>query len=274
MAKTKTTDGSAQVPARWDEELARQAQIAMGMEESTSTGAFFGLKGGILTFDKLPIANNKMAVVILDTLLENVYFKDEFDPDVMAAPTCFAHGRLEKELKPHQSVVDAKQAQAEQCQGCQWNEFGTADKGRGKACRNTRRLALIPAGTLDGNDKFTAYTKPDQFASSVIGFMKLPVTSVKPYSAFVKQLAAVMHRPPHGIYTKISVIPDKDTQFRVTFDALGNVPDQIMEVVMKRHEEAGALIVSPYSLAGPEEEGVSKKAGQKGKAAKKQTRKY
>lgn len=273
MAKAKTAEGSAQVPARWDEELARQAQLAMGMEESTSTGAFFGLKGGILTFDKLPIANNKMAVVILDTLLENVYYKDEFDPDAMASPTCFAHGRVDKDMKPHQIVVDAKQAQSEQCHGCQWNEFGTADKGRGKACRNTRRLALIPAGTIDGNDKFTAFTKPDQFSSSVIGFMKLPVTSVKPYSAFVKQLAAVMHRPPHGIYTKIAVTPDKDTQFRVTFDALGNVPDHIMEVIMKRHDEAAALIVSPYSLTAPDE-GGAKKPGTKGKATKKQSRKY
>lgn len=263
---------SAQVPAVWDEELARRAQIAMSTEESTSTGAFFGLKGGILTFDKIPIANNKMGVIILDSLLENVYFEEEFDPDVIAAPTCFAHGRLEKDMKPHDLVVAAGQAQFAQCAGCPKNAFGTADKGRGKACRNTRRLALVPAGTLDGNDKWVPFTKPDQFATSVIGFMKLPVTSVKPYSAFVKQLAGVLHRPPFAIFTKIAVIPDKDTQFKVTFEALGNVPDSLMDVILKRNEEAAALIAQPYSLESPD---AAPKAGKAAKTkGKKSSRKY
>jgi len=262
-----------QVPALWDEELARRAKLAVSVEESTSTGAFFGLKGGILTFDKVPIANNKMGVIILDSLLENVFFKDEFDPDVIAAPTCFAHGRLEKEMKPHDLVVAANQAQHAQCAGCPKNVFGSADKGRGKACRNTRRLALIPAGTLDAHDKWVPFTKEDQFTSSVIGFMKLPVTSVKPYSVFVKQLAGVMHRPPFAIFTKVAVIPDQDTQFKITFDALGNVPDNLMETILKRHEEAAALIAEPYSLEAPEQAGAKKAT--KGKAAgKKGSRKY
>ena len=268
MAK-KTT---GQVPALWDEELARRAQIAMSTEESTSTGAFFGLKGGILTFDKIPIANNKMGVIVLDSLLENVYFDSEYDPDVIAAPICFAHGRLEKDMKPHELVVAAGQAQSEQCTGCPKNAFGTADKGRGKACRNTRRLALIPAGTLDANDKWTPFSKPDQFATSVIGFMKLPVTSVKPYSAFVKQLAGVLHRPPFAIFTKIAVIPDKDTQFKVTFEALGNVPDSLMDVIMKRNEEAMALIAQPYSLESPD--AAPAKASKVKSKSKKAARKY
>lgn len=273
MGKTKTTHESAQVPARWDEELARQAQLTLSTEESTATGAFFGLKGGILTFDKLPIPGNQMAVIVVDALLENIHFAGEYDPDVVAAPTCFAFGRLEKELRPHQVVVEAAQAQSESCQTCPHNVFGSADKGRGKACRNTRRLALIPAGTLDAAGKFIPFTKTEQFSTSVIGFMKLPVTSVKAYSAYVKQLAAVMRRPPHAVVTKIVVVPDKDTQFKVLFEPLGNVSDVLLEVVMKRHEEAAVLIGTPYSLSQPDEESATRGARKKQPAAKK-ARKY
>src|SRR5512139_1514558 len=212
--------------AEWDEELAKQAEVAAGMEESSSGGQFFSTKGGILTWQDAPLPDNQMAVIIVDSVLENVYYEQEYDIDNPSSPTCFAFGRDEKTIAPHQVVVEAGQGVSDQCDGCEMNEFGTAVRGRGKACRNTRRLALIPAGTL-ANNRFTMFDE-EAIASATVGFMKLPVTSVKGYATFVKQVAGTLRRPPHGIITKVRVVPDAKTQFKVLFEPMDNVPNELL----------------------------------------------
>ena len=135
--------------ATWDEQLAQQAEVAAGMEKNVAGGQFFSLRSATLSFNDAPITGNRMAVIILDGIMENVYYEGEFNADQANSPSCFAFGRDESTIAPHESVVAAGQAQHEQCQGCPHNEWGTADRGRGKACRNTRRLGLISAGNLD-----------------------------------------------------------------------------------------------------------------------------
>lgn len=255
----------------WDEELAKQAAIAAGMEESTASGQFFGLKAGVLTWNDTPVQNNEMAVIILDSVLENVYYEGAYDPDVPQSPTCFAFGRDDKTMAPHANVVAAGNQQCGAsglCNGCEMNEFGSAEKGKGKACRNTRRLAMIPAGNFNKNGDFTMFKESDHFATTPIGFMKLPVTSVKGYAAFVKQVAGVLRRPPHGIITKVKVIPDPKSQFKVIFEPLENVPNDFMGSIMERNKEAQALIEFPYSLDDAEEAPAAKRGAKKASPAK------
>lgn len=245
MATQKPKSGTQVI--KWEEELARQAQIAAQTEESTATGSFFSLKSGILSFNDVPLPNNEMAVVILDGVLENVYYEGAYNPDNVQSPTCFAFGRDEKDMAPHKIVIDAGNSMAGTsglCQGCEMNEWGSADTGRGKACRNSRRLAMIPAGTLE-NGKFKAFTNEEQFESN-IAYMKLPVTSVKGYAAFVKQVVGALKRPPHAIFTKVKVVPDAGSQFKVTFEALSQIPDSLLGIIMQRHDEAVESIEFPY----------------------------
>lgn len=258
--------------ARWDEELARQAAAAAAVEESTATGQFFSLKGGQLTFNDMPLPGNQMAVVILDGILENVKYEGDYDPDNVQSPTCFAFGRVEKEMQPHKIVIESGNSLAGasgQCAGCDHNQWGSADKGRGKSCRNTRRLAMVPAGTFDDRGRFEPFEDEDQTASAAIAYMRLPVTSVTGYAAFVKQVTGALKRPPHTIFTKVSVMPDPKNQFRVNFEPIAKVPDSLIETLMARHEEAKGAIDFPYSL--PEDEAPAQKRGKpapaRGKAA-------
>jgi hypothetical protein len=243
--KAKTTSIVA-----WDEELAKQAEIAAGMEASVAAGQFFSIKAGVLSWNDAPIPGNAMPVIIVDSILENVYYEGEYDPDTPQSPTCFAFGRDDKTMSPHKDVIAAGNQQCGAsglCAGCEMNEFGTAEKGRGKACRNTRRLAMIPAGNFDKSGKVELIDDEDHFKSTPIGFMKLPVTSVKGYAAFVKQVAGALRRPPHGIITKVSVVPDPKTQFRVVFEPIDKVPNELMGIIMDRNKEAQAVIDFPYT---------------------------
>ncbi|MDD2775546.1 MAG: hypothetical protein PHU06_06295 [Gallionella sp.] len=259
--KATSTDTPGTALVNWDEELAKQAEVAAGMEASAGGGQFFSTKGGQLSFNDMPIPGNHMAVIIVDSVLENVMYDGRYDPDVPQAPICFAFGRDEKDLKPHELVVANETAQHETCQGCPMNEWASAETGKGKACRNTRRLALVPAGTLSATGHLDQLATSDDLATAAMGFLKLPVTSVKGYATFVKSVAGALRRPPFGILTKISVIPDAKTQFRVVFSPLQPASDELMPVIMQRRAEASKLIEAPYSLESREAAPPPAKAG-------------
>lgn len=257
MARKAQTTSTAVVP--WDEQLAKDAEIAAELERNAGGGSFFSVRGGMLTFNDMPVPNNTMVVVIVDGIFENVYYEGDFDPTSPSPPTCFAFARDEANLAPHETVVAANQAQNDVCAGCDKNAWGTADKGRGKACRNTRRLALIPAGTFDANGRFIASKDEEFFEKSPIGFLKLPVTSVKGYATFVKQIAGGMKLPPHGIFAKVTARPDAKNQVMVSVEALGAIPHGLMAMIMKRRGEAQNTIEQPYPLSF--EEAETKPAG-------------
>lgn len=245
---TKTSDSTALV--NWDEQLAAQAQVAAGMEASSGGGQFFSTKSGQLSFGGNPMPGNQMAVVILDHIFETTYYEGDYDPENPSPPTAFALGRVENELRWHETSAEG--FAGELCKDsdvCQW---GSADKGRGKAAKETRRLAMISAGTFNQQGKFEPHSDPDHFASAEPAYMKLPVMSVKGWATFVKQIAEVMRRPPHGIFTKVSVVPDAKSQFRVLFEPLAAISNDLLPIIMKKHEAVKSVIEFPYNMEAPE----------------------
>ena len=244
---SSTTPSTAIVP--WDEELARAATIAAGMEAGAGGSQFFSMKAGQLSFNDMPVPGNQMAVVVLDYILENVYYAEKYDAVNPMPPTCFAFGRDDHKMAPHPIVFEHQQEQNAQCRDCPQNEWASAETGRGKACRNTRRLALVSAGTIDPQtNRFVAFDDPQHYADAPVQYLKLPVTSVKPWGGYVKQLIATVKRPPFGMFTRIRILPDNKTQFRVECSALGPIPDELRSVIMTRHADAEKAIDFPYAL--------------------------
>lgn len=277
-------ESSSRELADWDEQMKADARLASKMEENTATGQFFSLKAGVLSWNDSPLVNNEMACVVVDSILENVTYDEGYDEDQRSPPVCFAFGRAKGDeekviMMPHADVVARGQQINDTCDGCERNKFGTAEKGRGKACSNRRRLALIPIGKLDNNGRFTPEKHAKNVEEASMGFLKLPVMSVKNWSAYVKQLSGATGRPPYGVVTKVKVIPDSKSQFRVTFEALQEIPRDLGPAVLKRVKEAQAAIMQPYNLDGEEEQAPAPKGrgkpAAKGRApAKKAPRKY
>jgi len=218
------------------------------------SGTFITVRGGVLQFNKQPIAGNKLDVIVADAVLENVYYEDDFDPDAPASPVCYAFGRTEEEMAPHPK---AEKPQHPTCAGCPMNEFGTAAKGKGKACKNTRRLAVLPAGAAD----LTA----DKVLSNEVAYLKLPVTSVKNWSTYVNKVSAMHRRPPFGVVTEISVTPDPKTQFKVNFETRALVGEDLADAAISRHDEQRELIMFAYPANKPAAEEPVAPAKGKGK---------
>lgn len=246
MAKT-------QALVKWDEELARRAQISKGMEDSVSLGSFMSIRGGALSYNGNRIEGDKIKVIVLAHVLENKYFDKKFDPDSPSSPACYAFGVLDKDLKPHEK---APKPQADKCAECEHNEWGSSSRGRGKACKNGRRLALLHVDAL--KDK-------DGVKNSTVLYLELPVTSVKGWASYVQGLAQVKKRPPSAVVTEISVTPDPKTQVKVSFKFVDDVPREQLGAVMERSDEMEKMIGFAYPTLEDEDTArrPQRKAGKK-----------
>lgn len=244
----------------WQAEMEKDALVAAAQEDGVVGGQSFSTKSGVLSFDSSPIKDNKMTVVIVDSLNTNIHYEGKYDPSNLESPDCYAFGRDDKTMKPHK---DIPKPPSKSCVDCLNNEWGSADTGRGKACGNKRRLALISADKLGD-------VKKGYYEGNEIAFLSVPPTSIKAYAGFVKKLASTIHRPPHGVFTEIEVVPDDKDQFKITFEAVEEVPDKLMPVMMARHKEAQSVIEYPFQA----KEGAPEKKPGKGKSKKGNKRKF
>lgn len=242
--------------AKWDERLAGYAEAAVATEANTHGGIkSFSIKAGVLSLDDVPFKNNEMAVIVVDHVLLNRYDEDEYDANILNPPTCFAVGRLEEEMVPHPSVVARKQNPGEKCSECPMNEWGSARKGRGKACGNRRRLFVLPAGEFSKTGEFEMIDDADHYEKTDGAFFTVPVTSTVAWATYVKQLKTALKRPPLAFVTKIKVCPDEKTIIRVDFEAICEIEDpEILEKIMDRHDASAELIMTPFNLDFEEDE--------------------
>jgi hypothetical protein len=233
----------------WEQEMAAQADAAAAMEANSGGGVpRFSIRAGVLSLNDIAIPNGVLGAVIVDSILENAFYEGEYDSENVTPPTCFAMGRDESKIAPHQTVVDRGQGQHETCRGCPMNVFGTSERGRGKACKNRRRLMLIPAGEFDPQGSFKAYDDVEHFESTQAVMLSVPPTSIGGYATFVKQVAGTLRLPPHGIFTKISVKPDPKRQVVVVFEPISKIPSNLIPTIMRRNKDVAPIIEQPYNL--------------------------
>lgn len=244
--------------AEYKEELAKLAKDAAAQESGIGGGKFFSTKAGVLSYDDEKMPGNRVACIILASRNENVFYEEKYDPENPTPPDCYAFGTDDKSMGPFSEVEEPL---SDKCVSCPKNQWGSADKGRGKACRNLRRLALIPAGSFNKAGDLELFDE-DQLVESSIAFMKVPPTSITAYAKYVKQLAAA-EKPPCVVITEIQLEPDSDSQFKFNFTALDDVDGDLVPMLLKRHKEANELIEFAYGRAEEREEQAPK-----GRAAK------
>lgn len=242
--------------------------------DETSSGSFFSTRGGILMLGEEELPGNEMLVVVLDAIHENTYYEGAFDPEAMMPPKCFAFGRSEDEMEPHENVPDPDDESDSYfemqvspndegevwCNSCPNFAWGSALKGKGKACSSRRRLALIPAGRfVPSKNKREApdmevFDEPSHFKKADVSFLKLPVTSTKAWGKYVHELNSDLQLPPFAVITCVSVVSDAKDQFHIEFERIDTIEDpDILEILMKRNVETMEIIEQPYGEPSEED---------------------
>lgn len=252
MAK-KTTGKSI---VAWEQQFEQFAKENTA-NVKTSDGKFISFGGGRMSFGGADIPDDEIRCVVVGWVYNNNFYDPDvrFDPKNPQAPICYAFGDDEDEMVPHEAALTP---QCGSCAACPHNEFGSAQVGQGKACKNTFRLALIAESDLDNIDE------------AEVVYASIPPKSLKNWSTYLtKVLRDKLKRPHWAVVTTMKRVPDDESQFRVTFTHEENIEDDDMfEPLKKLWEETMATIGFAYPVYESREAPAKRGGGKPAKAQK------
>jgi hypothetical protein len=232
-------------------ELVNYEELLAGMAVQQATlerpsGSTISTRSGVLSYNGQPCPQNKLDCIIIASVHSNTFYEGAWDPNNLTSPVCFAYSEDGEGMAPHPASA---KPQHENCDTCPQNQWGSAGEGKkGKACKNGRVLALIPADT-----------QPEAVPTAEIAILRPPVTSVKNYQTYVQLLAAKFHRPPLGVITTVGTVPDVKSQYKVTFEDKGPLDVSIIKPILERVPAATETCQKVYDFTEQAEAPASSK---------------
>lgn len=217
----------------WEEQMAQQAKAVAKTERASVNRINF--KSGVMTYMDNAIPDNTLDCIVVGFVKENVLYTERYKADVVVPPACFALAMPDEPLIPHEVVAEPFSDRCETCENYKWNT--DPGGGRGKACKERRRLAIIP--------------KPDSLddiADSEMAIMSIPVMSVKNWANYVNMVAASTARPPWGVVTRVQLVPDAKSQFKVTFNLVDALDSEYLPFIHERIDVAHSALMTPYEM--------------------------
>lgn len=200
--------------------MSERINPATGINIRTTQDKKFALPDGSKTGDPLE-------VVIVDFVTTHEFYEDDYDKDSIVPPGCFAVGINPKKMTPSDNVPNK---QADNCQECPMNQFGSA--GKGKACKNGRMLAVLP---------------PDADADTPIWLMKVSPTAIKGFDAFVANVVRMTGMSPVSMVATVG-FNDAVTYAQLEFS--DPKPNPNVEVMFGRQDEARELLNQARDVSG------------------------
>jgi hypothetical protein len=218
-------------------------------------------KGSVLAIEGKKVADKVIRCIVIGLVYAKQWFEHEYEQGSKDTPGCYAFGlESDKGLHPH---VAAPLKQADACDGCAHNKFGTALKGKGKRCSDVRRLLVLLADDIakDGEEETNkAIAKAQQYQISI------PSGSLKGFGLYLKSLDAVTpHGSIHEAITEISTEGSESGAYTVNLRFLAEVPRKAMPALLKRGEPAFDLLSQPFPIIEQEEKQDTKPVKGQGK---------
>ena len=242
MAKNEVAEKQSTDVVNWEQKLAQEARDVAKTERPSINKINF--QSGVMTYMDNAVPDNTLDCIIVASAWEHVFYDTPWEPGVVHPPHCFALGIPEGGEAPamvaHDSVPDSP---GPVCASCEMFKFNSDLKGgRGKACSERRRLAAIPN-----------ISDADQIEKAEMAVMSIPVMSVKNWANYVNVVAAQHSRPAWGMLTRVKLVPDKKSQFKVTFEAVEPLESSFLGPVSARIPMATQALLTPYEMEPKEE---------------------
>ena len=242
----------AKTDSDWEKQLAADAKEEYGEESKVSGGSISTLstkdKRFSLGDDDL---GTEIDVVVADSAFEHAYYDRPYDEDNPTPPACFAIGKVEKDLKPH---PDSPHPQNDNCHDCPLNEFESALLGKGKACKNKRRLALFAFGE-------------EGLSTEQMVILPIAPTGLKNYAVYAKGVAAKFKRPTYSVVTTMG-FSDKKTYPIVTHKMHSKLETADIAKVQAHKVEIEDVLLEPYDVSSYEDPPQKKTRATKKKRSK------
>lgn len=247
-ALSRTNQSAVALPENLQEKLGKFINRDRATSRSAGWSYISASGAGVrLRLEDRPIGDEttgEVEVIILGGVRINTLYEGPYQQDNPQAPVCFAvakvaweAGEAEDLLAPPPGLPGTPPG-VTKCSECPLNRFGSdPDGGRGKACKNQVRLALIPENSSD-------YSKADGF------LLNVPPTSLKGWSRYIAHVNDGLSRPAFGLVTRIRKVPNETAQgFKFSFEGgrLLDVAD-IEDLIGRAEGDAEAALEQLPSL--------------------------
>lgn len=186
--------------------------------------------------------------IILDFVSMNAYYEGDFDPKNIVPPNCFAIGTVKNDsLVSSGNSPDPQNDVGGACGDCWANQWKSAAKGNGKACKNTIKLAVLCA---DGE----------------IRPLSISSTGLKAFGEYVGSVVQAFGVAPYGVMTTFSFDPKSDFSSVRCGNPLKLNDDQLA-LAFSRKADGHAMITTEPDTSEFEEKVVQAREKPKGRAA-------
>lgn len=173
------------------EEELRKELAGLGAAIDPPSSNKISLKGKVFALPGGASSANPLNLVVLDFVTFNSYYTAAWNPNVRAKPACWALGKDIDKMTPSELVPNPQHIE---CKTCPKGQFGSAPNGsKGKACKNTRRLLVVPPD-------FDAKTEPMT--------LEVSPTGLKAWNRYVDFLRKQYAMLPMQVVTEVSFDPN------------------------------------------------------------------
>jgi hypothetical protein len=220
--------------AHWKERMVALAKQTKAAEKPQ--GGFISLKGGRMSYNDETLPGDKINAIIIDYRKDNEFYPEKYDSKNPATPLCWAIVRPHEVLAPGNDVPD-EDKQAPTCDVCPRAEWGSAlDGGKGKACKESRRLHLFAADDCQ---------TPDDIKKASYMTMIPPATSTDNFQKLANQVVGVLDTPIFGAVVEVSVKQHDRFLYMVHYKIIEQIKDPgILMALLERHEQISAKPVN------------------------------
>ena len=252
--KEKATPGKAiarakvQLPANANETMAN-AMAALSSQLAAPTGKSIQVtQSKQFRFPDGSEVDNFKGVIV-DFVSHNAYYEGDFDPKSIVPPNCFAIGVVKNDdLERSANSPDPQPEDGgTSCKDCWANQWKSAAKGNGKACKNSIKLAVL---CDDGE------VRP----------LNLSSTAIKDFGIYVRDVVQHLQVPPFGVLTEFRFFAGSDYSSVRCSNPIKLNNDQLAQV-MSMQDMAKAMISAEPDVSEFEAKVVAARAKPvKGKA--------
>ena len=206
-----------------------QTQLATELAEldkkvAPPSGHRISLKGKVFSMPDGKTSPGPINAVILDWRSINVFYPGTYNAQKIEAPVCFAVAKNIGDLKPSPNCQDPQHTECEECAFNQWSS--APGGGRGRACKNTIRVAIVPPDSKDDTVPWTIDIAP---------------TSTTAFNSMVYAIKDGMGMLP--LQVQVTVGFDQGADYpRLTFTNPESLPEELIEKMFRFRQASQPLL--------------------------------
>jgi hypothetical protein len=245
----------------WETDMQQQASTERSQE--TQGVPRITTRAMVLKVDGKVVEGGKLKLAIVDYVHEKRYTIGDFDPNDTRPPDCYAQARpmpgektgdTENRMVAHTAAPEKqnlKEDGTSPCRGCRHNAFHTAKVGKGKACKDYRKLLVFSPRI--GNDGKPVVDE-DAVEKGALYQIDVPPSGLKDWGGFLSRIEPMLRTGNiREAIIQVSLESLPNGGHKPVFDFIGPVARDGLKSIYELGKSRSDLLMQPWPVRKAEE---------------------